>query len=74
MSSLKNLNESVLSWIKSHVDKNPFCILTPVFKDYEKHLEEIMKNKDGEKTETGEKSKGETDTSKSCKTTVNSNL
>ncbi|CAG2187569.1 NPAP60 [Mytilus edulis] len=62
LSSLKNLNESVLSWIKSHVDKNPFCILTPVFKDYEKHLEEIMKNKDGEKTETGEKSKGETDT------------
>ncbi|XP_052067390.1 nuclear pore complex protein Nup50-like [Mytilus californianus] len=73
LSSLKNLNESVLSWIKSHVDKNPFCILTPVFNDYEKHLEEIMKNKDGEKhleeimknkdgEKTEDKSKGETDT------------
>ena len=49
--SLKNLNESVLAWIKSHVDKNPFCILTPVFKDYEKHLSEIMKSKEAEKTE-----------------------
>jgi nuclear pore complex protein Nup50 len=48
---LKNLNESVLAWIKSHVDKNPFCILTPVFKDYEKHLSEIMKSKEAEKTE-----------------------
>lgn len=61
--SLKNLNESVLAWIKSHVDKNPFCILTPVFKDYEKHLSEIMKSKEAEKTEivaVDEKSKEDT--------------
>lgn len=51
LGSLKNLNESVLAWIKSHVEKNPFCILTPVFKDYEKHLSDIMKNKDEGQTE-----------------------
>ncbi|XP_012278344.1 nuclear pore complex protein Nup50 [Orussus abietinus] len=38
---LKGLNVSVAQWIKSHVDSNPFCILTPIFKDYEKYLDEI---------------------------------
>jgi nuclear pore complex protein Nup50 len=33
----------VAKWIKDHVDKNPYCILTPIFKDYEKHLAEIEK-------------------------------
>lgn len=28
-------------WIKSHVDSNPFCILTPIFRDYERFLTEI---------------------------------
>ena len=41
---LKNLNESVVAWIKQHVEKNPFCILTPVFSDYEKHLADIEKS------------------------------
>ncbi|KAJ9601186.1 hypothetical protein L9F63_000654 [Diploptera punctata] len=40
-SSLKGLNQCVSQWIKSHVDKNPFCILTPIFKDYERYLSEI---------------------------------
>ena len=40
---LKCLNEGVTKWIKQHVDKNPYCILTPIFKDYEKHLAEIEK-------------------------------
>ncbi|XP_041365239.1 nuclear pore complex protein Nup50-like isoform X2 [Gigantopelta aegis] len=44
---LRNLNESVVAWIKQHVEKNPLCILTPVFKDYEKHLADIEKS-DGE--------------------------
>ncbi|XP_012248977.1 nuclear pore complex protein Nup50 isoform X1 [Bombus impatiens] len=38
---LKGLNESVAQWIKTHVDANPFCILTPIFKDYERYLKEI---------------------------------
>jgi len=28
----------VSDWIKKHVDDNPLVILTPVFKDYERHL------------------------------------
>lgn len=39
---LKGLNESVSDWIKSHVEKTPLCILTPIFNDYEKYLKEIM--------------------------------
>ncbi|XP_043491607.1 nuclear pore complex protein Nup50 [Polistes fuscatus] len=40
-SQLKGLNESVAQWIKTHVDKNPFCILTPIFNDYANYLNEI---------------------------------
>ena len=43
LTSLKNLNESVTKWIKSHVEKNPFCILTPIFTDYEQHLKTLEK-------------------------------
>ena len=43
---LRALNESVSAWIKQHVDKNPYCILTPVFRDYEKHLLTIETSKD----------------------------
>jgi len=38
---LKGLNQSVSKWIKKHVDTNPFLNLTPIFRDYEKYLEEI---------------------------------
>ncbi|XP_026491651.1 nuclear pore complex protein Nup50 [Vanessa tameamea] len=41
-SKLKGLNESVSAWIKKHVEEGPLCILTPIFKDYEKHLKEIQ--------------------------------
>ncbi|XP_021931646.1 nuclear pore complex protein Nup50 isoform X1 [Zootermopsis nevadensis] len=40
-SKLKSLNQCVSHWIKSHVDSNPFCILTPIFRDYERFLTEI---------------------------------
>lgn len=39
---LKGLNESVSDWIKKHVEQTPLCILTPIFKDYEKYLNEIQ--------------------------------
>jgi nuclear pore complex protein Nup50 len=42
-SELTGLNQSVSRWIKSHVDSNPLCILTPIFRDYELHLDEINK-------------------------------
>lgn len=48
-SKLKGLNQSVLNWIKTHVESNPVCILTPIFDDYNKFLKEIeskYKNKD----------------------------
>lgn len=35
---LAALNCSVRDWIVQHVDANPICDLTPVFKDYEKYL------------------------------------
>jgi nuclear pore complex protein Nup50 len=38
---LKSLNLSVSAWIAKHVKTNPYCILTPVFRDYEKHLAKI---------------------------------
>nr|CAD7440719.1 unnamed protein product [Timema bartmani] len=38
---LQGLNDSVSCWVKQHVDINPHCILTPVFDDYSKHLEEL---------------------------------
>ncbi|RUS76591.1 hypothetical protein EGW08_015633, partial [Elysia chlorotica] len=37
---LKDLNLSVLAWIKQHVEENPYIILTPIFKDYEHYLQE----------------------------------
>jgi hypothetical protein len=40
-SNLKGLNQHVSEWIKSHVDSNPFCILTTIFRDYERYLTEI---------------------------------
>lgn len=40
-SKLTGLNQGVSRWIKSHVDSNPLCILTPIFQDYERYLDEI---------------------------------
>ncbi|KAG8227103.1 hypothetical protein J437_LFUL006358 [Ladona fulva] len=69
---LKSLNESVSAWIKSHVDKNPICILTPIFRDYEKYLAEIEETEqkktkgDSKKDSSAEKKEeGKPDTTKS---------
>ncbi|KAL6041636.1 hypothetical protein STEG23_034767 [Scotinomys teguina] len=40
---LTGLNCSVRDWIVKHVNANPFCDLTPVFKQYEKYLIAIEK-------------------------------
>ena len=34
----------VTNWIKSHVDENPLVDLSPVFKDYGKHLQQLRWN------------------------------
>lgn len=44
--SIKALNQSVAAWISDKVKENPLCKLTPIFKDYEKHLEDIEAKKD----------------------------
>lgn len=63
MSSLRSLNESVLAWIKQHVEKNPYCILTPIFTDYEKHIKTIEAYKSGQAksqtTDNSEKKSGQ---------------
>ena len=41
LSHLKALNNQVLAWLKMHIESNPLVILSPVFKDYETHLEEL---------------------------------
>ena len=38
---LQSLNIGVSQWISSHVEKNPHVDLTPIFRDYEKHLKTI---------------------------------
>lgn len=61
LQDLKSLNESVLNWIKSHVEKNPYCILTPIFQDYEKHLKGLEEEKDKDKSSTGSSESSKTD-------------
>jgi len=41
LANLKALNTQVTNWIKSHVDENPLVDLTPVFNDYDKHINEL---------------------------------
>ncbi|KAF5282034.1 hypothetical protein FQA39_LY00558 [Lamprigera yunnana] len=41
LAKIKGLNQSVSKWIQKHVDVNPFLNLTPIFRDYEKYLEDI---------------------------------
>lgn len=51
LSKLKALNVATANWIKSHIDENPLCLLTPVFKDYEKYLKELEELKKTQKVE-----------------------
>ncbi|CAN2391789.1 Ran GTPase binding [Pristimantis euphronides] len=54
---LTSLNCSVRDWIVKHVNINPLCDLTPIFKDYEKHLATI-EQKYGSSTDSGSESDG----------------
>ena len=44
LSNLKSLNTSFLAWVEKHVRENPCVDLTPVFKNYEKHIGELDKH------------------------------
>lgn len=41
LAHLKALNLQVASWINQHLEQNPLVLLTPVFKDYQRHLADI---------------------------------
>jgi len=43
MQKLKCLNESLLRWIDQHVRSSRCCILSPVFRDYDRHVEALNK-------------------------------
>lgn len=51
LSKLKALNVAALDWMKTHIDENPLCILTPIFTDYEKYLKELESAKNKQKSE-----------------------
>lgn len=42
---LKGLNQDLSAWISKKINENPFCILTPIFDDYAKHLKQIQEEK-----------------------------
>ncbi|XP_050408626.1 nuclear pore complex protein Nup50 [Patella vulgata] len=60
-SSLKSLNRSLLSWLQKHVERDPYCILTPIFDDYQKHLVEIQKNNNNKENKDTEKDADDSD-------------
>lgn len=64
-SKLKGLNESVSDWIKKHVEQTPLCILTPIFKDYDKYLKEIQDEFGSDKEDFEQKSENKFSTGES---------
>ena len=59
LSHLAALNKQFLAWIQQHVEKNPYVLLAPCLKDYEKHLNELTKehNKSDAKTDDNKATK-----------------
>lgn len=49
LTNIKTLNGCLIDWIQQCVKKNPSCVLTPIFKDYEKHFDSLKPS--SEKTE-----------------------
>ncbi|KAM4881710.1 nuclear pore complex protein Nup50 [Thomomys bottae] len=55
---LASLNCSVRDWIVKHVDTNPLCDLTPIFKDYEKYLAAIEEQHESSSSNSESEAKG----------------
>ncbi|CAO1401950.1 unnamed protein product [Diamesa hyperborea] len=58
LGKVKELNEAFLEWITTNLAETPICILTPMFKDYEKYLtefEELKASGDEEKKDENKK-------------------
>uniref|UniRef100_A0A1E1XUP1 Putative nuclear pore complex component n=1 Tax=Amblyomma sculptum TaxID=1581419 RepID=A0A1E1XUP1_AMBSC len=43
LSKLASLNKSFVNWLEKNLNSNPCCDFTPVFHDYNRHLEEIRR-------------------------------
>lgn len=41
MTKLRELNDAVLNCIKGHIERGDACILSPIFKDYDKYVKEL---------------------------------
>lgn len=52
-SDLKALNLDFAKWVQQCVDKNPVCILTPLFDDYKKYLKELDDDKNKKRLSVG---------------------
>ncbi|TDG50238.1 hypothetical protein AWZ03_003454 [Drosophila navojoa] len=39
--SVAELNMAVMKFLQEHMDKNPYCILSPVFESYDKYVKEL---------------------------------
>ncbi|XP_030336895.1 nuclear pore complex protein Nup50 isoform X3 [Strigops habroptila] len=71
---LAGLNCSVRDWIVKHVNTNPLCDLTPIFRDYEKYLANI-EQQHGSSSDSGSENEGnKTPSSQSVSAFGNSKL
>ena len=59
LSNLKSLNTRFLARVEKHVRENPYVDLTPVFKDYEKHIGELDKHNGSTPVEAASQSDSE---------------
>ncbi|XP_064482395.1 uncharacterized protein LOC135395099 [Ornithodoros turicata] len=41
LGKLKSLNDCLVRWMKQHMENSPYCDFTPVFNDYQRHLQEL---------------------------------
>ncbi|NXG98414.1 NUP50 protein, partial [Loxia leucoptera] len=57
---LAALNCSVRDWIVKHVNSNPLCDLTPIFRDYERYLASIEQQHGGSSDSSSENESGKT--------------
>ena len=59
LSHLSALNKQFFEWIDQHIKKNPYILISPCIRDYEKHLAELAKeyaNKEDESTDVNKSS------------------
>ncbi|NXF49135.1 NUP50 protein, partial [Oceanites oceanicus] len=71
---LAALNCSVRDWIVKHVNTNPLCDLTPIFRDYEKYLANIEQQHGSSSDSGSENESNKTPGSQSVSTFGNSKL